>query len=95
LAAEIPAMRAISRGSPLGVLRRRTCSSAERPMDTNPCAEALRIIDTYARPELARVEIAVRAGVGRGRMPEVLRALMFWSGDWHRTSDWYTWMLTL
>ena len=40
-------------------------------------------------------ELAVRAGVGRGRMPEVLRALVFWSGDWHRTSDWYTWMLTL
>lgn len=40
-------------------------------------------------------ECAVRAGVGRGRMPEVLRALVFWSGDWHRTSDWYTWMLTL
>jgi hypothetical protein len=40
-------------------------------------------------------ELAVRAGVGRGRMPEVLRALMFWNGDWHRTCDWYTWMLTL
>lgn len=39
--------------------------------------------------------LAVRAGVGRGRMPEVLRALVFWSGDWHRTTDWYTWMLTL
>lgn len=40
-------------------------------------------------------QVAVRAGVRRGRMPATLRALLFWSDDWHRTSDWYTWMLTL
>ena len=40
-------------------------------------------------------EVAVRAGVRRGRMPDALRGLVFWSDDWHRTSDWYTWMLTL
>jgi hypothetical protein len=40
-------------------------------------------------------EVAVRAGVRRGRMPAAMRALLFWSDDWHRTSGWYTWMLTL
>jgi hypothetical protein len=40
-------------------------------------------------------QVAVRAGVSRGRMPSALRALMFWSDDWHRLSGWYTWMLTL
>jgi hypothetical protein len=40
-------------------------------------------------------QVAVRAGVRRGRMPAALRALMFWSDDWHRLSGWYTWMLTL
>lgn len=40
-------------------------------------------------------EVAVRAGMRRGRMPDALRVLVFWSDDWHRTSDWYTWMLTL
>jgi hypothetical protein len=40
-------------------------------------------------------EVAVRAGVRRGHMPDALRALLFWSDDWHRYSDWYTWMLTL
>ena len=40
-------------------------------------------------------EVAVRAGVRRGRMPDALRALVFWTDDWHRTSGWYTWMLTL
>jgi hypothetical protein len=37
--------------------------------------------------------LGVRAGVRRGRMPDALRALVFWSDDWHRTSDWYTWTL--
>jgi hypothetical protein len=38
-------------------------------------------------------EVALRAGIRRGRMPDALRALMFWRDDWHRTSDWYTWTL--
>ncbi len=40
-------------------------------------------------------QLAVRTSVRRGSMPDALRALVFWSSDWHRTSDWYTWMLTL
>ena len=37
--------------------------------------------------------ISVRAGVRRGRLPASLRALMFWTDDWHRTSEWYSWSL--
>lgn len=39
--------------------------------------------------------VAVRADVRRGRLSDTMRALMFWSDDWHRSSDWYTWTLTL
>ena len=38
-------------------------------------------------------QISLRAGVRRGHMPDALRALMFWSDAWHRTSDWYSWTL--
>lgn len=38
-------------------------------------------------------QINLRAGVRRGHMPDALRALMFWSDAWHRTSEWYTWTL--
>lgn len=38
-------------------------------------------------------QIRLRAGVRRGTMPDALRALMFWSDGWHRTSDWYSWTL--
>jgi Domain of unknown function (DUF4390) len=37
--------------------------------------------------------ISVRAGVRRGRMSEALRALIFWSDSWNRSSEWYTWTL--
>jgi hypothetical protein len=37
--------------------------------------------------------ISVRAGLRRGRLPASLRALMFWTDDWHRVSEWYTWSL--
>ena len=37
--------------------------------------------------------ISVRAGVRRGRLPASLRTLMFWAGDWHRVSEWYSWSL--
>jgi hypothetical protein len=38
-------------------------------------------------------QIRLRAGMRRGHMPDALRALMFWSDGWHRTSDWYSWTL--
>jgi len=37
--------------------------------------------------------ISVRAGVRRGELPASLRALMFWTDDWARQSEWYTWSL--
>jgi Domain of unknown function (DUF4390) len=40
-------------------------------------------------------QVSVRAGVRRGRLSDTMRALMFWSDDWHRNSDWYLWTLTL
>jgi hypothetical protein len=40
-----------------------------------------------------RYRISVRAGVRRGRLPGSLRALLFWTDDWHRESEWYSWSL--
>lgn len=37
--------------------------------------------------------INVRAGVRRGRLPSSLRAILFWTDDWARASEWYTWSL--
>lgn len=40
-----------------------------------------------------RYRVSVRAGIRRGRLPASLRALMFWTNDWHRVSEWYSWSL--
>lgn len=37
--------------------------------------------------------ISVRAGVRRGHLPSSLRALLFWTDDWARVSEWYSWVL--
>lgn len=37
--------------------------------------------------------VSVRAGIRRGRLTDALRVLMFWTDDWHRTSEWYSWSL--
>jgi hypothetical protein len=37
--------------------------------------------------------ISVRASVRRGQLPASLRALLFWTDDWARQSEWYTWSL--
>lgn len=42
-----------------------------------------------------RYRVSVRAGIRRGRLPASLRALMFWTDDWHRVSEWYSWSLPM
>jgi Domain of unknown function (DUF4390) len=42
----------------------------------------------------AQYVISVRAGIRRGHLSSSLRALLFWTNDWSRLSDWYTWSLT-
>jgi hypothetical protein len=37
--------------------------------------------------------INVRAGVRRGHLPASLRVILFWTDDWARFSEWYTWSL--
>jgi hypothetical protein len=37
--------------------------------------------------------ISVRAGVRRGYLPASMRAILFWTDDWNRVSEWYTWSL--
>jgi hypothetical protein len=37
--------------------------------------------------------ISVRAGVRRGHLPASLRALFFWTDNFRRVSEWYSWSL--
>jgi hypothetical protein len=37
--------------------------------------------------------ISVRAGMRRGHLPASLRAILFWTDNWARVSEWYIWSL--
>jgi len=61
--------------------------------------EYLGMVDGWpimVEPQLTEGEhyrISVRAGIRRGRLSSSLRTLLFWTNDWHRVSEWYTWSL--
>lgn len=40
-----------------------------------------------------RYEFNLRVTRDLGDIPQTLRVLMFWTDDWHRVSEWYTWPL--
>jgi hypothetical protein len=50
------------------------------------------VVEPQLDPD-ATYEIRVRAGIRRGRLPDALRALIFWSDGWNRSSKWYSWIL--
>jgi Domain of unknown function (DUF4390) len=51
----------------------------------------LPVLDRALIADDRRYEASVRAKVDYGTVPFTLRLVMFWVGDWHRESDWYTW----
>jgi hypothetical protein len=61
--------------------------------------EALGTVDAWPfllSPQLAvnrDYRVSLRAGVRRGRLPDSLRVLLFWTDDWHRESEWFSWSL--
>ncbi len=50
------------------------------------------VVEPQLEPD-GTYEISVRAGVRRGRLPDALRAIIFWSDSWNRSSEWYSWTL--
>ncbi len=61
--------------------------------------EALGTVDAWPfllAPQLTanrQYRVSLRAGVRRGRLPDTLRVLLFWTDDWHRESEWFSWSL--
>jgi hypothetical protein len=50
------------------------------------------VVEPQLDPDGAYV-IRVRARIRRGRLPDALGALRFWTDGWNRSSKWYTWIL--
>jgi len=50
------------------------------------------VVEPQLDPE-SSYAIRVRASIRRGRLPDTLRTLMFWSEGWNFGSEWYSWIL--
>src|SRR5262245_56593001 len=61
--------------------------------------EALGTVDSWPfllAPQLSQnrtYRVSLRAGVRRGRLPDTLRVLLFWTDDWRRASEVFSWSL--
>lgn len=54
---------------------------------------SLPVLDRALIERGRRYEFHLRVTLDVGDMPDALRVLMFWTDDWRRVSDWYTWPL--
>ncbi|MCB1624665.1 MAG: DUF4390 domain-containing protein [Pseudomonadales bacterium] len=68
-------------------------ATLDEALDALGKVEAWPIIIRSQLADDARYRISLRAGVRRGRLADALRAILFWSNDWHRESEWYSWAL--
>jgi hypothetical protein len=50
------------------------------------------MVDSQIR-DAGEFRVSVRAGMRRGRLTDTLRVILFWTNDWHRESEWYSWSL--
>jgi hypothetical protein len=61
--------------------------------------EALGTVEAWPfllSPQLSanrQYRVSLRAGVRRGRLSDTMRILLFWTDDWHRESEWFSWSL--
>jgi Domain of unknown function (DUF4390) len=79
--------------------------SSRSPGEQHPYAsleealEALGTVDAYPLLTTSQVlpnrqyRVSLRAGVRRGRLSDTLRVMLFWTDDWHRESEWFSWSL--
>ena len=78
---------------PQGVVETRSFASFEEALADLGKVDGWPILVSAQVAENGEYFVNVRAVVRRGRLTDALRALMFWSDDWQRRSEWYSWSL--
>jgi len=78
---------------PQGVVETRSFASLEEALVDLGMVDNWPILVSSQVTAEGNYAISVRAIVRRGRLTDALRALMFWSDDWQRRSEWYSWSL--
>jgi hypothetical protein len=78
---------------PQGVVEAHSFASFEEALADLGKVDGWPILVSAQVSEDGEYFVNVRAVVRRGRLTDALRALMFWSDDWQRRSEWYSWSL--
>jgi hypothetical protein len=71
----------------------RSYASLEEALEALGTVDAYPLLTTSQISANRQYRISLRAGVRRGRLPDTLRVVLFWTDDWHRESEWFSWSL--
>jgi uncharacterized protein DUF4390 len=85
--------RYVTRDVETGGSEQRSYATLEEALDALGTVDAWPFLLPQQLSQNRDYRVSLRAGVRRGRLPDSLRALMFWSDDWHRESEWFSWSL--
>jgi hypothetical protein len=68
-------------------------ASLEEALEALGTVDAYPLLTTSQLSPNRQYRVSLRAGIRRGRLPDTLRVVLFWTDDWHRESEWFTWSL--
>ena len=68
-------------------------ASLEEALEALGTVDAYPILTTSQLSPNRQYRVSLRAGVRRGRLSDTLRVMLFWTDDWHRESEWFSWSL--
>jgi hypothetical protein len=68
-------------------------ATLEEALDALGTVDAMPILVSSQLSANREYRVSLRAGVRRGQLADTLRVLLFWTDDWHRESEWFSWSL--
>jgi hypothetical protein len=73
--------------------QQRSFATLEEALDALGTVEAWPFLLSPQLSANRQYRVSLRAGVRRGRLSDTMRVLLFWTDDWHRESEWFSWSL--
>ena len=68
-------------------------ATLEEALEALGTVDAMPILVSSQLAQNRDYRVSLRAGVRRGQLADTLRVLLFWTDDWHRESEWFSWSL--
>jgi hypothetical protein len=68
-------------------------ATLEEALEALGTIDAMPILVSSQLSQNREYRVSLRAGVRRGQLADTLRVLLFWTDDWHRESEWFSWSL--